>query len=309
MGYNAAGKSTFVKSFTDQGYIRVNRDLAGTSLEECATRAGNVIRNFNKPVVLDNTYPSVKSRASIIRAAQEAKVPIRCVHLTTSLEDAQLNACLRMMKKLGTIPNPEDVKGYSKDPNVFPPAAIYHYRKQFEKPTLAEGFSQILNEAFVRVWGPEYVNKAVICDYDGTLRICTDGAKFPVTPNQIKILPNRLETLRRYHKDGYNIFGASNQSGVAKGDLTAEEAHVCFQHTNRLLGDLVTKYLFCPHRVPPITCYCRKPAPGMGAYLIEKYKLLPSKCIMVGDMGGDKSFAARCGFQYMDAEEFFKQQV
>ena len=39
---------------------------------------------------------------------------------------------------------------------------------------------------------------------------------------------------------------------------------------------------------------------------IEKYKLLPSKCIMVGDMGGDKSFAARCGFQYVDANDFFK---
>jgi histidinol phosphatase-like enzyme len=58
--------------------------------------------------------------------------------------------------------------------------------------------------------------------------------------------------------------------------------------------------------VPPITCYCRKPAPGMGAYFIEKYKLNPAKCIMVGDMGSDKTFAARCGFQYADASEFFK---
>jgi HAD superfamily hydrolase (TIGR01662 family) len=305
MGYNAAGKSTLVKSYTDQGYIRANRDLLGGSLEECATKAGNILRNFNKPVVLDNTYPSVKSRASIIRAAQVAKVPIRCVHLTTSLEDAQLNACLRMMKKIGTIPNPEDFKGYSKDPNVFPPAAIYRYRKQFEKPTLAEGFSQIINEAFIRVWEPEYVNKAIICDYDGTLRICNDGSKFPTKPGQIKILPNRTETLKKYQRDGYVLLGASNQSGVAKGDFTFTEADHCFEETNRLIG-VDIDYLFCQHRVPPITCYCRKPAPGMGAYFIEKYKLLPSKCIMVGDMGGDKSFAARCGFQYVDAEVFFK---
>ena len=305
MGYNAAGKSTLVEEYVAKGYHRINRDLTGTSLEECATKAAAAIRNFKKPVVLDNTYPSVKSRASIIAAAKSVNVPIHCVHLTTSLEDAQLNACLRMMKKLGGIPNPEDFKTIH-DPNVFPPAAIYKYRKEFQKPTKAEGFASVTEVPFVRTWGPEYVNKAIICDYDGTLRICKDGAKFPTKPSQIKILPNRVETLLRYVGQGYYIFGASNQSGVAKGDFTGAECNDCFTETNRLLAGMVNDYLFCSHRVPPITCYCRKPAPGMGAYFIEKYKLNPAQCIMVGDMGSDKSFAARCGFQYVDANEFFK---
>ena len=52
---------------------------------------------------------------------------------------------------------------------------------------------------------------------------------------------------------------------------------------------------------------CFKPMPGMGAEFIEKYKLNPSECIMVGDMTSDKTFAKRCGFQFMDAEEFFKE--
>lgn len=257
-------------------------------------------------LVLDNTYPSEESRKGIIAVAKRNKIPIRCYHLTTSLEDAQLNACLRMMRKLGTIPNPEDFKKYKDDPNTFPPAAIYKYRKEFQQPSVKEGFSQIVLVPFVRVWGPDFINKAVICDYDGTLRLCNDGAKFPTDPKQVKVLPNRAAVLKAWRVKGYKILGASNQSGVAKGDLTMAQAHACFKETNRQLGDIVEDYQFCTHRVPPITCFCRKPAPGMGAYFIERYKLLPSECIMVGDMGSDKTFAARCGFQYVDANEFFK---
>lgn len=65
--------------------------------------------------------------------------------------------------------------------------------------------------------------------------------------------------------------------------------------------------LYCPHKVPPITCYCRKPGPGMGVELIFKYKLDPRKCVYVGDMTTDKTFAARCGFKFEDHTEFFKK--
>lgn len=305
MGYPASGKSTTVQSFVDQGYSRVNRDVLGGTIEEMASRADMILIRDNKSVVLDNLYPTIKSRASLIAIAKKHKIPIRCHVMETSLEDAQLNACLRMIKKHGTIPNPQDFKDFN-DPNTFPPAVIYKYRKEFQAPTTKEGFDQVIKVPFVRTWGPEYVNKAIICDYDGTLRLCKDGAKFPTKPEQIKILPNRVETLWKYERQGYVILGASNQSGVAKGDFTSGECNDCFTETNRLLGGVVKDYLFCPHRVPPITCYCRKPAPGIGAYFIETYKLNPSQCIMVGDMGSDKTFAARCGFQYVDANDFFK---
>ena len=65
-------------------------------------------------------------------------------------------------------------------------------------------------------------------------------------------------------------------------------------------------YKYCPHKAGPTNCYCRKPMPGLGVEFIEKYGLDPSRCIMVGDMTSDKTFAKRCGFQYMDQAEFFK---
>ena len=48
--------------------------------------------------------------------------------------------------------------------------------------------------------------------------------------------------------------------------------------------------------------------PGLptGVEFILKHKLSRKDCIFVGDMTTDKTFAARCGFQYVDQVDFFK---
>ena len=305
MGFPASGKSTTVQSFVDEGYTRLNRDSVGGSMEQLDRLAEKTLLDTDR-LVLDNLYPSVESRKTIIALGKRHKLPVRCYLMDTSMEDSMLNACLRMMKKLGNIPDPKDFAKH-KDPNVFPVAVIYKYRKEFEKPTTAEGFAEVVKVPFVRKWGPEYKNKAVIVDYDGTLRLCKGEHKFPILKEDIKIMPNRAEVLKRYKAQGYKILGASNQSGVAKGQISFQDCKQRFIDTNQMLGaGIVDEFSFCPHKVPPITCFCRKPNPAIGAYYIETFKLDPAQCIMVGDMGSDKTFAARCGFQYKDSNEFFK---
>jgi len=302
MGYNAAGKSTLVESYVNQGYKRFNRDLEGGNLEGLAEKANAAVKSGTSSLVLDNTYATVKSRLSIIKVAKDNKISIKCIHLTTSFEDAQLNACLRMVRKVGKLLQPEDFKSV-KDPNLFPPVALFNYRKEFQKPTIQEGFASVQEIPFVRVWGPEYKNKAVIVDYDGTLRSSTGAQKYPIELGDIQMLPGRTEVLKEYQKKGYLLLGASNQSGIARG-IPREKIVACFEETNRRLG-LKIEYNFCPHRIPPVSCYCRKPHTGMSALFIEKYKLLPSECIMVGDMTSDKTFAERSGFKFVHADTFF----
>jgi len=302
MGYNAAGKSTLVESYVKKGYTRFNRDAAGGTMEGLHTAVDQYLQKANTQAVLDNTYPTVKSRASVIAIGKKYGVPVRCVHLTTSFEDAQLNACLRMVKKTGRLLQPDDFKSV-KDPNLFPPVALFHYRKEFQEPTKAEGFSSIEKVPFVRVWGPEYKNKAVIVDYDGTLRLSTGKQKYPIELGDIQMLPGREKVLRNYKSEGYILLGASNQSGIARG-TPHEKVVACFEETNRRLGMRI-EYQFCPHRIPPVSCYCRKPHTGMSALFIEKHKLLPSECIMVGDMTSDKTFAERSGFKFIHADTFF----
>lgn len=304
MGINAAGKSSHVKWFVDQGYQRINRDLTGGDLEGQVTIAEDALQNGVDNVVLDNTYPTKKSRASIIKLAKELKAKIECHWLSTSLEDAQINACLRMVRKYGKLLTAVEM-AKSKDPNAFPPAALFHYRKIFEEPTTKEGFDKVIDVPFVRVWTPEYCNKAVIFDYDGTLRDSLGDFDYPTKVSEIKVIPRMAAVIEDFKKKGYILLGASNQSGISKGILSEADAVACFEETNRQLGARLD-FLYCSHRIPPVSCYCRKPHAGMGVSFIEKYKLRPSDCIMVGDQTTDKTFAERCGFRFIYAHEFHK---
>lgn len=105
------------------------------------------------------------------------------------------------------------------------------------------------------------------------------------------------------------ILGASNQSGISKqpGDpkyVSEIDARRCFDATNKMLG-INFDYLYAPDASGAPSTYWRKPCPGMGVVLIEQYRLNPAACVMVGDRGEDKTFAERCGFQFIHADKFF----
>ncbi len=303
VGYPAAGKSTVAKTYLDQGYTILNRDTAGGKIAGLVPKMIELIKQ-DKDIILDNTFPTVEVRKQFIDAAKTNSADIICEWLNTSIEDAQFNACMRMINKVGKILCAEEMK-VSKNPNFFPPAVQYKYKKEFQKPTLEEGFTMMATRAFEREFPKDWVNKAIIFDYDGTLRDTISGAKWPQDPKDVKLLSYRdKERLDYWISAGYLLLGASNQSGIAKGTPSEADAIACFEKTNKLLGHKID-YKFCPHRVPPISCYCRKPMPGMAVELFWKYKLDPRECIMVGDMTSDKTFAKRSHMKFMHADEFF----
>jgi len=304
VGFPAAGKSSLVEKF-EKTHKRLNRDRLGGTLAKVDKKLKELLEKGDTRFVLDNTYPTVESRAAVIRLGKAHGIPVRCLWVRTSIEDAQLNAALRIVKTYGRLLTPAEIKHESKsNPNCFPATVLFSYRKIFEQPTHDEGFDEIKRVKFERVWSEDYKNKALILDYDGTLRDTISGDKYPTTPDDIEILPGRAEVLQRYKDKGYLLLGVSNQSGVDKEKLTDADAHACFKRTNELVGHDI-EYHFCPHGSFPIACFCRKPMPGLAALLIEKHKLDPSQCIMVGDMTSDKTFASRAGFQYQHASKFF----
>jgi HAD superfamily hydrolase (TIGR01662 family) len=307
-GFPASGKTSVTSRYVDMGYTRLNRDLVGGSVDDLLP-ACKAALTAGKPVVMDNLYATKASRAGALELGKKLGIPVSFVLMGTSLEDAQFNACSRMMEKVGHVLCPDEHKT-NKDPNLFPVAVIYKYKKEFEKPTELEGFDSVTTEKFVRKYPKDWVNKAVIFDFDGTLRTHDGPEKFPTKPEQVRAYAKCTSKLNDLAKQGYLLLGASNQSGVAKGLLTNADAKACFDETLKQLGLApgvkFEEVLYCPHKVPPITCYCRKPGSGMGVQLIYKYKLDPRQCIYVGDMTTDKSFAGRCGFKFVDHDEFFK---
>lgn len=301
-GYPASGKSTLSEGYGS--YVRLNRDDEGGKVSSLVPKMAEALESGNN-VLLDNTFPDAASRAPFIRGAKEKGARISCTTMSTSIEDAQFNACKRIIRKYGGMLGPDELRS-SKDPAVLPPAALFAYRKKADKPTLAEGFFSVDEHEFVRERDPRFDQKAVIVDFDDTIRAVPEGAphRFPTKLSEVRILPRRREVLQKYLKDGYRILGVSNQSGINKGDVTKEMAEKCFERTLKKLK-VDVEYIYCPHGPVPIRCWCRKPMPGVGVFFIEYFHLDPSRCVMVGDQTTDKTFAGRCGFQYSDQKDFF----
>ncbi|MBL8603393.1 MAG: HAD-IIIA family hydrolase [Myxococcales bacterium] len=304
LGIPASGKSSLTEA-QFAGHTRLNRDAEGGSLEALHGPLRAALSR-GESVVLDNTYATRALRLPVIEIARSQGVRARCVWVDTSIEDAQVNATTRMVKRYGRLLDEPELKKVSKtDPGAFGPGVLFRYRKVFEAPDAAEGFDAVERVKFQRAaQGPEYQQKAVLLDFDGTLRKTLSGEHYPTDPDDIALLPGRRERLAALAAEGYRFFGVSNQSGISKGSLTREAAEACFERTLALLGQRF-EVGYCPHNPAPISCWCRKPMPGLGVAFVERHHLKRSDTVMVGDMTTDQTFAKRLGVAYADAAHFF----
>lgn len=308
MGVQGAGKSTVVQRYVAAGYERLNRDLAGGSLDDLVPLLDAHLTAGRARIVLDNTYPTRVSRWPVIRAAHRHGVPVRCVHLATPVREALVNIVLRLLERYGRLPGPDELKELGKsDPNLPPPMALARYAACFEPPQADEGFGAIDEVPFVRhPVGPlAGTARALLLDVDGTLRRTLSGEIYPTDPGDIEILPGRRERLQRAVAEGWQLFLVSNQSGIASGNVSEEAVRACFTRTVELLGVPVTDVAFCPHTAFPAGCFCRKPMPGLGIELARRHGLAVDQWVMVGDMDSDEQFAKAIGARYVDAAEYF----
>lgn len=307
VGLPASGKSTTAKKYEKKGYVRLNKDSIGGKIANLVPLMVDEIKKGNN-VILDNTHCTIEHRKHFIAAAKANNAVVKCIWFNTSIVDCEINACIRMIQRYEKIFEPKDLKKH-KDPNIFPPGVLKSFEKIFIKPTLEEGFNEIVEEKFEREWPSDFVNQSLIIDYDGTVRDVPENSTngmYPVNKSEVKILPNRREKLKKYKEKGYILCGISNQSGVHKQIISYKIADDLFKCTNKLL-DQDIDYRFCPHQSFPILCWCRKPNVANAVDLILKHKLNPAKCIFVGDYHTDKRLAEKIGFQYYDAKDFFNE--
>ncbi|MFC1697097.1 HAD-IIIA family hydrolase [Nanoarchaeota archaeon] len=306
VGLAASGKSSISKEYISKGYSHLNRDSLskGARTLDLLPLLEKELKNKNN-VILDNTHITADKRIPFIQVAKKYNTPIHCVHMTTSKDDAQINALTRMYQRYEKIfYTKEEIKEANlDDPNIFPISALFSMNKRLQKPSKDEGFDSVRKQKFIR--RPyNYNNKALILDYDGTLRKVTGDYKYPTKPSELEIMPNRKETLQHYKDQGYKLFGVSNQSGIEKGILTEQDAIDCFEATNKQLEQEID-YHYCKHYRFPQECYCRKPQSGFAVYLIEKHQLDPNQTFMVGDMTTDKTWANRLGMEFVHEKDFF----
>jgi histidinol-phosphate phosphatase family protein len=85
----------------------------------------------------------------------------------------------------------------------------------------------------------------------------------------------------------------TNQSGIARGLLTAREVAAVNARVERLLGPL-GPWLVCPH-APDDDCRCRKPRPGLVLEAAARLGVAPGRCAVIGDIGADVQAARAAG--------------
>jgi aryl-alcohol dehydrogenase-like predicted oxidoreductase/histidinol phosphatase-like enzyme/predicted kinase len=298
VGYPGAGKSTLAAGFAGRGYEVLSRDVEGGGLSRIRRLLEEKLSSGARRLVLDNTYPERASRFDVLEIAWRYGLPVACLWLRTPLEQAQVNAVERMVRRYGRLLSPEEMaSAVRRDPNSFAPDAQFRYRDRLEPPALEEGFSRVETLEFEKTKPADRTGRGLLFEYDGLIR-----AKRPAHPGEVEIFPERAERLRRHAEAGYRLLGISYQPGVAE-----DIARACFARTNELL-ELEIEVEFCPHGAGPPICWCRKPMPGLGVVVIERHGLDPEQSLLIEASAADRAFASRLGMPTVSAEEFFRSK-
>ena len=135
----------------------------------------------------------------------------------------------------------------------------------------------------------------VILDRDGVIN--EDSPDYIKSPDEWIPIPGSIDAIRRLTKQGYDIYVATNQAGVARGRLTLEallDIHRKMLDAVETAGGRIRDIRFCPHH-PDDGCPCRKPRPGMLEDLAETHRLDLASGYYVGDSLTDLSAAEAAG--------------
>jgi D-glycero-D-manno-heptose 1,7-bisphosphate phosphatase len=138
--------------------------------------------------------------------------------------------------------------------------------------------------------GQRWQVDVVLCDRDGTL---VADVPYNRDPARVRPIPGVRRSLGRLRAAGIAVGIVSNQSGVARGLLTAGEVARVNRRVAELLGPFDVT-LWCPHG-PGDGCRCRKPAPGMVHDAAARLGTDPGHCVVVGDIGADVEAAQAAG--------------
>lgn len=285
MGIPGAGKTTRVRDYVERGYERLNRDERGGTLKKLAADLDRALAAGARRAVLDNTYAARASRHEVIEIAHRHGLPVRCVWLDTSIEDAQINAVERMIARHGRLLGPDEMKRASKDdPNMFDPRAQHRFRRELDPPSEDEGYASIERYEFVRAADPSLTNAATIVSLDAFAKL-----------DPVSIDPERAAILRAIdHPVLATAWIPDARLDVARA----------LDEVRAALG-MPIPIAYCPHAAGPPICWCRKPLPGLAITLMRAHAIDPARSRWIGTSSADRSLAANLGFTYLDADAFF----
>ncbi|WP_436970660.1 HAD-IIIA family hydrolase [Micromonospora avicenniae] len=130
----------------------------------------------------------------------------------------------------------------------------------------------------------------MLLDRDGTL---VEDVPYNGDPEKVRPVAGARAALDRLRAAGLRLGVVTNQSGLARGLFTPAQMAAVHARVEMLLGPFDT-WQVCPHDDED-ACGCRKPAPGLVRAAARDLGTVPSRCVMVGDIGRDVTAALAAG--------------
>lgn len=137
--------------------------------------------------------------------------------------------------------------------------------------------------------------RSIILDRDGVINFESD--QYIKSPAEWRPIPGSLEAIAALNRANFQVFIATNQSGVARNlyDIqTLEQIHAKFLTQLKNAGGQIKEIQYCPHH-PDDDCPCRKPKPGMIDALQKKYAFDLGRTYFIGDSQKDLQAATAAG--------------
>jgi D-glycero-D-manno-heptose 1,7-bisphosphate phosphatase len=263
----------------DKKNLRLARTIEETIINDCLVR--------EIPLIVDNTNITKENRKKYIDFAGKFNVDIKAVYFEPD-------------QKLAIEQN-------SKRERKVPLVAIYRMVKDFEMPSISEGFSQVYS---AKNLGAMFGNKpAVLFDRDGViLKTKVDGKDhFVNRVEDIVFYENSMEAMKQFSNKGYDLFLISNQAGISFGKMTEKDLEDINDHLIETFkkNGIEIKEIYCCTHGTNLNCKCRKPRTGMVIQAACEHNINLNTSYFVGDMTSDILLGNRLGLKTILVETGF----
>lgn len=137
--------------------------------------------------------------------------------------------------------------------------------------------------------------KIVILDRDGVIN--EDSPDYVKSIHEWRPVPGSLEAIARLNRAGFQVFIASNQSGVGRGLFDLDALFSIHEHMQQMLSELggrIEGIEFAPDH-PDHASALRKPGPGMLLDIADRLQITLENVPVVGDAARDLDAARAAG--------------
>jgi HAD superfamily hydrolase (TIGR01662 family) len=161
---------------------------------------------------------------------------------------------------------------------LIPPVATYHWLGGLWRHRLAGP------------WTAATETRAVLFDRDGTL---VHDVPYNGEPDNVRPVDGAVEVVAELRARGIRTGVITNQSGIGRGMLSAEQVAQVNQRIDDIFGGFDV-WQVCPHS-PEDLCRCRKPAATMVHAAAAELGVAAHEVVVIGDIGADMAAAAAAG--------------